>query len=243
MFDAQRVIPAKAGIQLLPRCGWGYPRPMQLDRDGARHFPAAFGPAEVAALAAFLYLPEDRPGARLGASLGLAALLGPADSIAAALLGPAARAVGAKLFDKSQARNWSLGWHQDRTIPVRERREVPGFGRWTVKSGIAHCVPPFEIIERTLTLRVHLDPAGEANAPLLVAPGSHRLGALAERDIPAALARCGVLACLAEAGDVWACATPILHASDRARVPTRRRVLQMLYSADALPGGLEWTGI
>lgn len=213
---------------------------MQLDRDGAQLFPAAFSPAEVAALADLLAVPEDRPGARLGLIPGPAALIGPADSIAADLVGPAARAVGAKLFDKSAARNWALGWHQDRTIAVRERRDVPGFGQWTVKAGIAHCVPPFEILERSLTLRIHLDPAGEGNAPLLVASGSHRLGPVAEPDMTVAVARCGVRACLAEAGDVWAYATPILHASERAGVPARRRVLQLLYSADDLPGGLEW---
>jgi hypothetical protein len=216
---------------------------MQLLPDGAQHFPAAFGPAEVAALAALLSLPDGRPGARLGAVPGLPALLGPADLVAAAFLGAAARPVAAKLFDKSPARNWALGWHQDRTIAVRRRRDVPGFGRWTMKSGIAHCVPPFEILERSLTLRVHLDPAGDANAPLLIAPGSHRLGALAEADIPAVVERCGTRACLAAAGDVWACATPILHASGRALAPARRRVLQLLYSADALPGGLEWLGV
>lgn len=216
---------------------------MRLERDGARLFPAAFGPFQIAALRDSLSLPQGRPGARLGASLGLAALIGAADSIASALLGPAARAVGAKLFDKSPARNWALGWHQDRTIPVRERRETPGFGQWTVKSDIPHCVPPFELLERSLTLRIHLDPAGEANAPLLVAPGSHRLGPVAEPDIPGSVARCGTLACLAETGDVWAYATPILHASDRARSPARRRVLQLLYSAEDLPGGLEWNGV
>jgi hypothetical protein len=216
---------------------------MQLDRDGARHFTAAFGPAEVAALADLFSLPENRPGARLGATPGLAALLAPAAAIATNLLGPAARAVGAKLFDKSPARNWALGWHQDRTIPVRERRDVPGFDQWTVKSGIPHCVPPFEILERSLTLRIHLDPAGETNAPLLIAPASHRLGPVAEADIAAAVSRLGTLACLAESGDVWACSTPILHASDRARTSGRRRVLQLLYSADELPGGLDWLGV
>ncbi|MEA3008795.1 MAG: hypothetical protein QOJ91_487 [Sphingomonadales bacterium] len=213
---------------------------MQLDRDGAQHFPAAFSLAEAAALARLLSLPETRAGARLGSTSGLAAAIAPADAIARVLLGPAARAVGAKLFDKSPARNWALGWHQDRTIPVRERREVPGFDRWTVKSSIPHCVPPFAILERSLTLRIHLDAAGEANAPLLVAPGSHRLGPVAEADIAAALSRLGAKACLAEAGDVWAYATPILHASGRARAPGRRRVLQLLYSAEDLPGGLEW---
>ncbi|HEX8240005.1 MAG TPA: phytanoyl-CoA dioxygenase family protein [Allosphingosinicella sp.] len=216
---------------------------MQLDRDGARHFPAAFNPAEAAALAALISLPDGRPGARLGATPGLADRLGPADAIAAAILGPAARAVAAKVFDKSPARNWALGWHQDRTIPVRERREVPGFGRWTVKSGIPHCVPPFEILERSLTLRIHLDPAGADNGPLLISPGSHRLGPVTERDISAAVERFGAFACLAEAGDVWAYATPILHASERARMPARRRVLQLLYSADDLPAGLAWAGL
>jgi hypothetical protein len=216
---------------------------MKLDRDGAQHFPAAFGPAEAAGLADLLSLPQDRPGARLGATPGLAARLAPAETIAAEHLGPRARAVGAKLFDKSPARNWALGWHQDRTIPVRERRDVAGFSQWTLKAGIAHCVPPFDILERTLTLRIHLDPVSESNAPLLIAPGSHRLGAIAEPDIAAAVARFGAFACLAEAGDVWAYATPILHASDRARVPARRRVLQLLYSSDILPGGLEWPAL
>lgn len=215
---------------------------MQLDRDGAQHFPAVFTAAEIAALADLVSVPAGRPGARLGTINGLAALLGPADTIAAARIGPAARAVAAKLFDKTPERNWALGWHQDRTIAVRERREVPGFGQWTVKAGIPHCVPPFEFLERSLTLRVHLDPASADNSPLRIALGSHRLGPVAEPDIAAAVARCGARACLADAGDVWAYATPILHASGRAADPARRRVLQLLYSADALPGGLVWRG-
>ncbi len=159
------------------------------------------------------------------------------------LIGPGARAVGAKLFDKSPARNWALGWHQDRTVPVLERRDVPGFGCWTLKSGLPHCVPPFDYLERSLTLRVHLDPVGEDNAPLLVAPGSHRLGPVAEPDIAATVERLGHRACLAETGDVWAYATPILHASARSAVSGRRRVLQLLYSGEDLPAGLEWLGI
>ncbi|HEX8573351.1 MAG TPA: phytanoyl-CoA dioxygenase family protein [Allosphingosinicella sp.] len=216
---------------------------MRLDPDGAQRFPAVFGPAEVDSLARLLSLPPDRPGARLGALPGLAALLGPPDAVAAAALGPAARAVGAKLFDKSAARNWALGWHQDRSIAVRERRDVPGFGQWTVKAGIPHCVPPIVWLERSLVLRVHLDPVGPGNAPLLIAPGSHRLGPVAEPDIAGVVERFGIQACFAEAGDVWAYATLILHASDRAASPARRRVLQLLYSADDLPGGLAWAGL
>ena len=94
-----------------------------------------------------------------------------------------------------------------------------------------------------LTLRLHVDPVGPGNAPLLIAPGSHRLGVLPEAAIPAAVARCGALACLADPGDVWVYATPILHASEPADAPTRRRVLQVDYAAAELPGGLEWLGV
>ena len=43
-----------------------------------------------------------------------------------------------------------------------------------------------------------------------------------------------------QAGDVWLYATPILHASDAATTPLRRRVLQIDYAGHELPGGLEW---
>lgn len=77
------------------------------------------------------------------------------------------------------------------------------------------------------TLRVHLDAVTQTNAPLLIAPGSHRFGRIPEADVPEVVRKCGVAMCLAETGDVWTYATPILHASDRARAATRRRVLQV----------------
>jgi hypothetical protein len=217
---------------------------MRFDPDGAQLFPAAVCDDDLAALAALLTgLGGRRPGLRDLPGRQLEPLIPGADRVARVLLGHTARAVGAKFFDKSAARNWALGWHQDRTVPVRERREVAGFTGWTVKDGIPHCVPPFEILARTLTLRLHIDAAAADNAPLLVAPGSHRLGLVQEQGLAAAVERCGTRACLAEAGDIWAYETAILHRSDRSASPRRRRVLQLLYSADDLPGGLEWRGI
>lgn len=170
-------------------------------------------------------------------------MIGPASRVATSILGPTARPVRATLFDKSPARNWSLGWHQDRTIAVRARIETAGFAYWTRKAGIVHVVPPFEILARMLTVRVHLDPAGPDNAPLLILPGSHRLGFIAERDIRAIAVGGPQAACLAGRGDLWLYAAPILHASARSAQPTRRRVLQLLFSADDLPNGLEWLGV
>lgn len=190
-------------------------------------------------------LPAGQAGLRLHDTVGLARLLDPGsviEAVAGGVLGPAAYPVRAILFDKSPGTNWSLGWHQDRTIAVRRRIDTPDFGPWSTKCGLQHVEPPFGVIERMVTLRIHLDDVPEDNAPLLVAPGSHRLGRIAEDRIEATVAACGIAVCLADRGDVWLYATPILHASAAGHHP-HRRVLQVDYSRDSLPGELEWLGI
>jgi hypothetical protein len=65
------------------------------------------------------------PGARIAQDAALSELLrrgGTMDSIAKARLGYAASAVRALLLDKRRGSNWTLGWHQDRTIAVRSTR-------------------------------------------------------------------------------------------------------------------------
>lgn len=94
-----------------------------------------------------------------------------------------------------------------------------------------------------VTLRAHLDDVPATNAPLMIAPGSHRLGRIPESQISAVVEACGTATCVADAGDVWLYSTPILHASDAATAPRSRRVLQVDYAADPLPDGLEWLGV
>ncbi|MBY8825814.1 phytanoyl-CoA dioxygenase family protein [Sphingomonas colocasiae] len=218
-----------------------------LDVDGAALHACAVGDDVLGGLERLgAALPVDRAGIRLHGRDGLAELLAPSTEIgavAASTLGAAARPVRAILFDKHRDANWSLAWHQDRTIVVRDRVDVPGYGPWTIKAGLRHVAPPFALLERMVTLRVHIDPVSSDNAPLLIAPGSHRLGRIAETDIDAVVASCGTLACLAGRGDIWAYSTPILHASDAVRAHGRRRVLQIDYSTDELDGGLEWLGV
>lgn len=218
---------------------------LDLDRHGAERLAGA----ALGAMPDLLALAERTKvsaGTRLHGDAQLTRLLertGPVGRLVAARVGPAARPVRAILFDKSPQTNWGLGWHQDRTIAVRERRDVAGFGPWSVKRGMFHVAPPVELLARMLTIRVHLDDVPTDNAPLLVAPGSHRLGRVAEAEIEACVERCGVEACIAVAGDVWLYSTPILHASDASRRPGHRRVLQVDYAAEELPGGLEWLGV
>src|SRR5690349_21492636 len=57
-----------------------------------------------------------------------------------ALIGPQFFAVRVVLFDKSPGANWALGWHQDLSLAIRERRDVSGFGPWTVKDGVPHTI-------------------------------------------------------------------------------------------------------
>jgi hypothetical protein len=219
---------------------------LRYEVDGAQHFSAA-ATQIVGSLAEVLEgLPTDRAGFRLWGMPALGQLLGadgPIGGLAASRIGPSARPVRAILFDKNEQANWALGWHQDRTIAVSEKIEVAGFGPWTVKQGVQHVAPPFELLAGMMTLRVHFDAVPVDNAPLLIAPGSHRFGRIAEAEIAEVVARCGAVSCEAEAGDIWCYATPILHASEAALRPVRRRVLQVDYAAAELPGGLQWLGV
>jgi ectoine hydroxylase-related dioxygenase (phytanoyl-CoA dioxygenase family) len=219
---------------------------LTIDDDGAqRHRGAALH--DLDRLHAILsHLPDDHAGIRIAGIEDLRPLLaaqGRIGSVAAKALGEGSRAVRAVLFDKTAATNWALGWHQDRTIVVRQRIDVNGFGPWTIKRDMQHVAPPFDLLQRMVTLRVHLDDVPATNAPLLVAPGSHRDGRIPVDLVPTIVERRGICPCLADAGDIWAYATPILHASDAATLPKRRRVLQIDFAAEELPGGLQWLGV
>ena len=216
-------------------------------RDGAERHTDAIDAITLDHLGGCLaHLPTDKPGIRLHGLDGLPQLLaptGPIGKIAGCVLGAGHRPVRALLFDKSPATNWSLSWHQDRTIAVAERIEAPRYRNWNVKAQMIHVEPPWPALERMVTLRVHLDAVPANNAPLLIAPGSHRLGRIPESDIANVVGKLGIVACLAEAGDVWVYATPVLHASERATTGGRRRVLQVDFAVGDLAGGLRWLGV
>ncbi|WOH53503.1 phytanoyl-CoA dioxygenase family protein [Bradyrhizobium sp. sBnM-33] len=216
-------------------------------KDGALRIRRALDASDLRGLEnAVASLPPDQAGIRLYGIPALRPLLtssGAIWNVAASVLGDAARPVRAILFDKTASTNWGLPWHQDRTIVVDRRVEVEGFGPWTIKSGLLHVAPPFELLAGMVTLRVHLDAVPKTNAPLLIAPGSHRLGQIPEGRLKSVIRHCGTATCLADAGDIWLYSTPILHCSEAARAPAHRRVLQVDFAASDLPGGLTWLAI
>ena len=91
--------------------------------------------------------------------------------IAQEILGHGAFPYRATLFDKSATANWLVVWHQDTALPLRERREVPGWGPWSVKEGVHYAHAPASALEQVLALRVHLDDSTSKNGPLRVLPG------------------------------------------------------------------------
>ncbi|MFB0613016.1 hypothetical protein [Aurantiacibacter poecillastricola] len=98
-------------------------------REGARHHPGALAPQYALLLERLNRATGERPGYRFADLRPLAPFLksGKAHAIAAETLGPGARPVRAVFFDKTPNMNWSLAWHQDRTIAVRKRTDVAGF--------------------------------------------------------------------------------------------------------------------
>ena len=107
------------------------------------------------------------------------------------ILGPAAFPVRGLFFDKTLTTNWNLPWHQDLTIAVQSRIDVPGFGPWTRKAGIPHTHAPANLLARMVTIRVHLDDSGPGDGPLRVLPGSHLSGKLSAHELAAYSARAG----------------------------------------------------
>ena len=143
-------------------------------------------------------------------------------------------------FDKRAETNWLVAWHQDITLALKERIEVPGWGPWSVKDGAPHVQPPVECLERMLTVRLHLDEADESNGALRVLLGTHRFGRLDAESIAKCRETHAEVLCAAKAGDVLLMRPLLLHASSRSMSECRRRVLHIEFAGFDLPEPLEW---
>lgn len=156
------------------------------------------------------------------------------------LLGSGFQVVRGLFFDKTVSANWPVQWHQDLSVAVRERKELPGWSNWTVKRGVTHAQAPPEILGRMVTVRLHLDDCPAENGALRVIPGSHHYGLLTRDKIPAATQKIAETI-PAAAGDALFMRPLILHASSPAQTPSHRRVLHLEYApADLLPPQLAW---
>jgi hypothetical protein len=148
--------------------------------------------------------------------------------------------VRALYFNKSLETNWPVAWHQDVTLAVRERVDVPNFGPWSVKGGIPHVQPPVALLEKMISVRLHLDDADESNGALRVLPGTHSRRRLSVAEIEKLRSELGEVMCVAKAGDAMLMRPLLLHASSRSTSAQSRRIVHIEYAAFALPCELEW---
>jgi ectoine hydroxylase-related dioxygenase (phytanoyl-CoA dioxygenase family) len=214
------------------------------NRDGYRIVPAILACEEVEALRAALASETISPGRRnlMQCAPAVAAL-----AVSSKLLCLLEEAfdeecfpVRSIFFDKTPEANWLVPWHQDLTVAVKERVEIPGYGPWSTKEGVPHVHPPTEILENMVTVRLHLDDCDESNGALRVIPGSHRLGRLNSGRITKLRSQEKEVVCSVRAGDAFLMRPLLLHASSQALAPTHRRVIHLEYSACALAEGLQW---
>ena len=157
-----------------------------------------------------------------------------------AALDAGAFAVRGVLFDKRSGANWKVPWHQDLTIAVRRPGSAAGYGPWSVKAGVPSVQPPRHVLERMLTVRVHLDECDASNGPVRVIPGTHRSGRLSDEAIATASRSCDAVACTVPKGGLLVMRPLLVHGSSAATVPSRRRVLHLDFAACDLAEGLEW---
>ncbi len=163
-------------------------------------------------------------------------------SIVGRILGENAKPVRAIFFDKTPEANWKVPWHQDLTITVKEKRETEGFTAWTSKVGVQHVQPPMFLLEKMLTLRLHLDDADETNGALKVFPASHRKGRLSADDIQNLRITKKTEVCYVNRGQAFLMRPLIVHSSSAGTNPKHRRVIHIEFSAETLPNGLQWNG-
>jgi ectoine hydroxylase-related dioxygenase (phytanoyl-CoA dioxygenase family) len=153
------------------------------------------------------------------------------------VLGPSARIVRGLYFDKPPGHSWALPWHKDLTLAVEAHRPSNLLTHPTIKAGVPHVVAPQQILDRMLTVRIHLDPMTTENGPLRVIPGSHR--SYRPADDPPRPPR----TLLCNAGDVLIMRPLVTHASGHSANGTsqHRRILHFECAADfPLPDGFVW---
>lgn len=216
--------------------------PTDLAENGFVVIPGVLSQSELSTVLESLQAPSvhrSRAGVRhLMANAEIAALANERRLLALAqeVLGSSAFPFRATLFDKSPDANWLVVWHQDTALPLRCRRDIPGWGPWSLKEGINYAHAPTDALNQVVTLRLHLDDSTGNNGPLRVLPGTHRLGVLTDDEVFELSTKRVAVDCLAMRGAVVAMRPLLIHSSSKSQCDTPRRVLHIEYAASTTIG-------
>ncbi len=138
-------------------------------------------------------------------------------------------------FNKPSQSNWFVGYHQDMSISVNNKVEKDGYTNWTNKSGQLGVIPPKEVLENTITFRIHLDDTDETNGALKVIPKTHTKGFIRidenfEKENLGEEYLCNV-----KKGGVMLMKPLLLHASAKSTSEFDRRVIHLEFSNKEIP--------
>jgi ectoine hydroxylase-related dioxygenase (phytanoyl-CoA dioxygenase family) len=155
------------------------------------------------------------------------------------LLGPRAGIVRGLYFDKPPGATWSLPWHRDLTVAVKQHGVIGRFKKPTTKAGVPHMEAPRDLLARMVTARLHLDAMTARNGPLQVIPASHRINDSHEFDAPA----CEPVQLHCYAGDVLLMRPLLSHASIQSEPDCleHRRIVHIEFAPEPeLPDDYQW---
>ncbi|MBV7533781.1 phytanoyl-CoA dioxygenase family protein [Chitinophaga sp. sic0106] len=141
-------------------------------------------------------------------------------------------------FDKPAGSNWYVSYHQDLTISVDSKQDIPGFGPWTVKTNQFAVQPPLAYLQNIVTLRIHLDVTTTENGALRVIPRSHKKEIFRPENID--WANTTETSCEVPAGGVMLMKPLLLHSSGRTTNEQQRRVIHIELASMELPPALNW---
>ena len=142
-------------------------------------------------------------------------------------------------FDKPEASNWYVAYHQDLTISVDKKIILENFGPWTTKQNQFAVQPPIEILENIFTIRIHLDETTSENGALKVIEKSHSRGIYRPETIDWNHEK--ETLCNVKKGGIMIMKPLLLHSSGRTTNNKKRRVIHIEFSDTELPEELNWS--
>ncbi len=142
-------------------------------------------------------------------------------------------------FDKPPNANWIVNWHQDLTINVTEKKDIPDYKNWRVMPERTIVQPNRTLLESLFTIRIHLDDCTKENGALRVIENSHNQGVIEIKEWM--INKKGVeRICEVKQGGILMMKPLLLHASKRTENEKNRRVIHIEFTDKELPDGLAW---
>jgi hypothetical protein len=217
--------------------------PSALERCGAVRVPSALNDRQLDALWSILR-PEAAVGAVRGRSqeaYGARGILSARpelrqlltelelDGVAGDALRRPVFPIDAVFFDKRPDANWAVPAHQDVVVPIPSEADARAARNERLRHGLRYGEPADHVLRELVALRIHFDDAGADNGGIAIADGSHQRGRLSDTEIRGIPAEAfAPYDC--RTGDVLLMKPLAVHRSGRSLLPTRRRVLHVLYA-------------